>query len=242
MLVRQVWPDPDPAVMERIRSILGGRPGECTLGYMLWVKIRRDTVAADYFGHTIAEGSGALSGFWPPLPDVDPIWKAASMVTALRSAEREETLLPVAYKVMWSYGVVDASGRDWMWPRRLMGPATCADPVRRCPNPPARRCSCGYHAAYLVSELANQYRDSLGILVVTPVGKTAWHENAWRSQYYQTHAVVVPLDWEIPEDWDPQVPVVRARIPLIPHRAYQVAREVRAMIALDEVPEELVEK
>lgn len=239
VLVSEVWPDPDPVVMDRLRRLgLGDYQSWCSLEYRSWVEIRDDlTVVADYHDHLLVEG-GRGFGFWPPLPDVDPVWKAASMLTALRSAEQEEPLLPVAYKVMWDAGVVDASGREWTWPRRLMGPATCATSIRRCPNPPMPSCACGFHAAYLVSELAAEYRCAPAVLVVTPAGKTVWHENAWRSQYYQTHAAVVPLDWEIPDDWD-EIPVVRARAPLIPYRAYQVAREVRAMIALDEVPEEL---
>lgn len=154
------------------------------------------------------------------------------MLKALRSAEQEEPLLPVAYKVMWDDGVVDVrepGWTGWTWPRRLMGPATCADPVRRCPNPPMPSCACGFHAAYRVSELAAEYRDARGILVVSPVGRTCWHENAWRAAGYQVHAAVVPLDWQVPDEWDHEVPIVRARTPLVPYRAYQVAREVRAM-------------
>jgi hypothetical protein len=47
--------------------------------------------------------------------------------------------------------------------------------------------------------------------------------------------VVVGLDWEPPEgeDWDPEIPVVRAELPDVPLRAWEVAREVAAMEALE---------
>lgn len=240
LLVKEIWPGPDPAVVEELRqSGLGSRTRSLIFKRTKHAFIRISggvTLAGcDNDDFCVVEGDGGFN-YWPPLPEADPWWRAASMYAAYTAAEEEQLLLPVAYKAMWLGfgGVYGPDGKTWVWPSRFMGPAQC-DTISPSHSEPAPviECECGFHAAFSVSELAAEYRDAGGILVVTPVGRTFWHDNAWRAEGYQVHAAVVPLDWEVPEDWDPEVPVIRARTPLIPYRAYQAAREVRAMIALE---------
>jgi hypothetical protein len=84
-----------------------------------------------------------------------------------------------------------------------------------------------------VSELCLRL-NCTGVMIVTPTGRTIWHENAWRSAQYQVHAAVTGLDQEIRDDqWDPGIPVIRARRELIPYRAFEIAREVAALIELE---------
>lgn len=237
-LAREVWPVPDPAVVEELRR-LGLGSAVFTKYKDVYFSCHRAIAIASEDGFRLDEGWEVNFTFWPPLLDVDPCWRAASMYTAYATSVEEQLLLPVAYKVLWASsggGVIGSDGRGWMWPRRLMGPAQCGR-VGVTHRAPDQFCECGFHAAYSVADLASSYGAAGGILVVTPVGKTMWHENAWRAAGYQVHAAVVPLDWPVPDEWDHEIPIVRARTPLIPYRAYQVAREVWAMIALEGVLE-----
>lgn len=235
LLLRHVWPDPDPATLKLIRAHMAR--GTFILPDQTYVRISRsgEVVIITDSAH-VCESSGEWATFstWPALPEADPAWKAASMYTALQVAVQENPLFPVAYKILWDRGIVGSDGRDWAWPSRLMGPAQCYPPRHEKHRAPDTSCECGFHAAYYVSELSRTYGDvvGMGVLVVTPVGVTVWHENAWRAQYYQVHAAVVPLDWEIPDNWDPEVPVIRARTPLVPYRAYEVGQEVWVMLKL----------
>jgi hypothetical protein len=147
----------------------------------------------------------------------------------------------VAFKVLESYGMVAYPESTMLWrtlgvPRRHMPPATCGCGGRRRTHGavPGARCTCGYHAAYSPWELASSMSTvSVGMLVVQAVGRTAWHRNAWRAARYDVHAAVVPLDWQAPCDWQDDVPIVRAELPDIPLRAWEIAQEVRATRALE---------
>jgi hypothetical protein len=115
-------------------------------------------------------------------------------------------------------------------PAAVMPKAICID-TKDHPSP-VWECSCGYHAALQASELC-LHLNCAGVAVVTPIGRTIWHRNAWRAERYQIHAAVVGLDQEIPDEWDPEIPVVRARRELIPYRAFRIGREVAALIELE---------
>lgn len=234
-LAREVWPVPDPAVVEELRRLGLGRSVFTRYGDHVCFTFARNTLGLSAEGgFRLDEGREMSFTNWPPLLGVDPCWRAASMYTAYATSVEEQLLLPVAYKALWvsGGGVVGPDGRGWMWPRRLMGPAQCGR-IGVTHRSPDQFCECGFHAAYSIAELASNYGAAGGILVVTPVGKTMWHENAWRAAGYQVHAAIVPLDWEVPEDWDPEVPIVRTRVPLAPYRAYEVAREVWTMLELE---------
>jgi hypothetical protein len=111
-------------------------------------------------------------------------------------------------------------------------------PPARCSHhehPPGPDCCCGYHAAYDPWELASQFTCPAGLLVVQAAGPTFWHANAWRASAYVTHAAIVNLEWSWPDEWDDEVPVVRAEWADIPLRAWEIAEEVRLWNRLDRV-------
>lgn len=238
LLIRNVWPNPKLEDVELLRPldcgtvIVQGRGWEATLrcnsNVSVWYRGTRIWESANFTGP---------NNTWPALPEVRPSWRAASMLSALRDAEKELPQDPVGYKALRlnervGAGVLDPDG-FYTWPKRIMSPAKCLVKLSTttCSLPPGLKCTCGFHAARSVVELSLHY--AAGVLVVTPIGRTVWHDNAWRAAGYQVHAAVVPLDWPVPDEWDHEVPIVRARTPLIPYRAYQVAREVRAMVTLE---------
>ncbi|MEM0444186.1 MAG: hypothetical protein QXJ73_08540 [Candidatus Caldarchaeum sp.] len=165
-------------------------------------------------------------------PEVDETfeWKKGSITTALITAVEETPLLPVTYKALYYYGV--KHGSRYVAPKRIMQTPVCrVDPDH---DPPEDRCSCGYHCAYLVSELWKNFKpwNIVGVLVVTPLGRTVWHDNACRSEAYQIHAAVVGKSWEpVPSyGWDTSIPIIRTKNVLIPWMSHEIAREVKAMV------------
>jgi hypothetical protein len=124
-------------------------------------------------------------------------------------------------------------------PRRESPPAGCFERSHRIP-PPVKSCTCGYHGAYSVVELLWWYGSKgaviAGLLVTVPLGKTLWHPTAWRAERYWVAAAVLPPDVPVPDDWDPEIPVVRST--WVPGKAYDIARELRAERALLQTPDD----
>jgi hypothetical protein len=124
-------------------------------------------------------------------------------------------------------------------PRRESPPAGCYVTSHQGPSP-VKTCGCGYHAAYGVVELMANCRavarTLAGVLIVTPLGRTLWHRNAWRAERYWVAAAVLPKGARVPRGWDPQIPVVLSD--WVPGTAHDIARELRAERALLRTPDE----
>jgi hypothetical protein len=116
-------------------------------------------------------------------------------------------------------------------PRRESPRAVClSQPVGHMAEAPHYSCMCGYHAAYSVVDILSAYRHALGVLVVVPLGKTLYHQNAWRAERYVAVAAVLLPGTYIPPDWDPHIPIIQSGY--VPETAYDIARELRAERAL----------
>jgi len=171
---------------------------------------------------------------------------------------------PVGFKMLWYGGLVrwPGEGTPVYPPLPVMPKAYCSQDGRH--DAPEEGCYCGYHASVLASNLLFHFTQYDGALVVTPVGRTYWHENpaAWRAESYQVHALVTSredfldrlmlLPFEVKDNyrvksdyqplpvgtWSKEIPIVYAR-PVKPrHSKLSVitkAHQIAREIALQEV-------
>jgi hypothetical protein len=163
---------------------------------------------------------------------LEPAWQSpvGFKVVYRQATCSGETLYPARFQdpvgVMTSVGL--HGERAMVFPARPMPAASCIVDAH-VHQPPIASCSCGYHAARSVLDLAHNFEDApaiWGVLVVTPLGRTLWHRNAWRAQSYWPVAAVTTLDAEVPPGWPGEIPVVRAA--WVPGRAIEIARELEA--------------
>ncbi|MEM0444185.1 MAG: hypothetical protein QXJ73_08535 [Candidatus Caldarchaeum sp.] len=248
----EVWPEPDEWARRRIKHSFN--PLDCAwyIDEFAIMVSRNDRITVTT---PVKRPEGVITLVliseetnlwpWPPI-DKDVEWKAASALTAARKVVKDKgrPLDPVGFKALYNTGVMTELLREdprvefliprFEYPSRIVGPATCFKKRKRH-NPPEVRCRCGFHAARSVVELTWWLEilppeRPVGLMVVTPVGRTIWHSNAWRAESYQVHAAIVPNEWDVPEGWNKEVPVVKTDMGLVPWKAYQIAEEVKVMI------------
>lgn len=234
VLVRHVWPQPTGKALDFAAAL--DLATARTVSYGAWsANLREDgSICARLLG-TSSRGWGlvveevdlaTLFG-WPRL-EADANWRLASILTAWEHGIHEVVCDPIGFKAMLrdqgtgAEGVRHPDGRIAP-PQRFMEGARCDTNAHEAPS---RGCFCGFHAARLPSRLALWYPHATGILVVSPVGWTVWHRDGWRSAGYEVHAAVAPRGWQIPDGWDPAIPIIPAERPLILSKAHEVAREI----------------
>jgi hypothetical protein len=186
-------------------------------------------------GEFVLRGPGTA---WP----CGDLWRedVATLIASLRAGHfvvDRGTPSRVAFKILSHPGgvVLYPGGTPPGVPLRPMPVARCR--TRRTHDAPEESCLCGYHAAYSAAELWRE--DYAGLLIVTPRGRTFWHDNAWRAESYWSIVAVVKEDVPLHADWvASHVPVVR-----VPHPvsvAIEIAEELRAEEAIEAGPVRLV--
>jgi hypothetical protein len=195
----------------------------------------RPGVRGPLVGEFILRGPGTT---WP----CGDLWRedVAILIASLRAGHfvvDRGTPSRVAFKILAHPGgvVLFPGGTPPGVPLRPMPSARCR--TWRMHDAPEESCLCGYHAAYSAAELWSE--DHAGLLIVTPCGRTFWHDNAWRAESYWPVVAVIGERVPLHADWAASsVPVVR-----VPHPAsvaIEIAEELRAEEAIEAGPVRLV--